>query len=694
MSSNVGYGDPGPGLGTGTVEPRLGLLARIRASLKNPSLVSREGYHKRLMKVQWWVVFWRATILLQIPETAIFCPDQFASLPYAFVLLAIAGAYTILYAWVAMRTRVGGTMALYVADLFACSALMFLAPDSKLLFVMSFYSFSSLLSRPTTDFRIAAPATVFLSLAFVGAQAAIGLPPQELVTHVEEMGNFVLYYFWGLGFVGFSAVLERVSSLELDTLLEEQRRSYRRRLHDDLGNTLCGLHFKIQSLARLPRGDEAKRSLEFLTRGYERATAVLKQLISGMDEDLDENLCLSLERLCGELEEETGLHVRLQTPAGVCMSPELQREVLSIVRESVGNASRHAGVEEVFVELKKRGRQLQLTVSDQGKGFDSERLEARRKEGGVGITGMQERAELIRADIDVQSRPGAGTTITLKLNTGGGSGVISRMLDSDPGRCSGGLYTFLVRLRLCMLGWTLLQLLMLTGSRELNAAILVVAALLCADCLAYVFFREPLYHLLNRVPWLLALEQVGLAALVYISLQVGYPFFFALYVGVAVIMNGLFLNVVENTLMTLFLNAGIIAAFALAPPATAGILPGHHIEEPLQHTTIFLILGFSSGLAGEFVKNLEALQQQAIRRVLSRQREQMCARTHRQLHALVSQLGNDIAALTSAGREQKPLEAEAVARLEGRSTDLKVRLRAIIRSLDDEEMQAALSDAA
>jgi PAS domain S-box-containing protein len=84
-------------------------------------------------------------------------------------------------------------------------------------------------------------------------------------------------------------------------------------------------------------------------------------------------------------------------------------EVLRIVGEALRNACRHAGATDVVVRLTGSGTRLTVAVSDDGGGFDA--APARR---GQGLRGMAERAELLGAELDVQSGP-AGTTVRLDV---------------------------------------------------------------------------------------------------------------------------------------------------------------------------------------------------------------------------------------------------------------------------------------
>jgi len=82
--------------------------------------------------------------------------------------------------------------------------------------------------------------------------------------------------------------------------------------------------------------------------------------------------------------------------------------VYRVAQEALSNAARHSGAKHIRVVLRRVGQRTELTVSDDGRGFTFDEAE-----GGLGIAGMRERALLVGGEVDVESRPGTGTTVRL-----------------------------------------------------------------------------------------------------------------------------------------------------------------------------------------------------------------------------------------------------------------------------------------
>ena len=94
------------------------------------------------------------------------------------------------------------------------------------------------------------------------------------------------------------------------------------------------------------------------------------------------------------------------------MPPHLETTCFRIVQEALTNVLRHAQARQVQVEVRQHDAELTLCIHDDGVGFEVAAAQARaRQGGGLGVLGMQERAELVRGHLEIVSSPGHGTTI-------------------------------------------------------------------------------------------------------------------------------------------------------------------------------------------------------------------------------------------------------------------------------------------
>ena len=86
-----------------------------------------------------------------------------------------------------------------------------------------------------------------------------------------------------------------------------------------------------------------------------------------------------------------------------------------IVQESLSNVVRHAGATTASIRAAAEGHDIRLTIVDNGTGFDVQRTAAVRRTGGLGMVGVAERARMLGGSHTETSRPGAGTTITIRF---------------------------------------------------------------------------------------------------------------------------------------------------------------------------------------------------------------------------------------------------------------------------------------
>jgi signal transduction histidine kinase len=103
------------------------------------------------------------------------------------------------------------------------------------------------------------------------------------------------------------------------------------------------------------------------------------------------------------------------------LTPELETTLYRITREALTNVFRHAKATRVSVLVERRAGHVSLIVEDDGQGFDAaSMLGASATLGKLGLLGMQERATLAGGSFEIESNPGAGTTVFVRLPLGGG----------------------------------------------------------------------------------------------------------------------------------------------------------------------------------------------------------------------------------------------------------------------------------
>jgi signal transduction histidine kinase/ligand-binding sensor domain-containing protein len=209
----------------------------------------------------------------------------------------------------------------------------------------------------------------------------------------------------------------------LDERMDERTR-IARELHDTLLQSFQGLLLFLQvGVNLLPdRPDAAKKNLQVAIDQAEQAIAEGRDAVQGLrsytmpSSDFASALNTLGTELAGGNQSPPAFHVEVEgTPQE--LKPILRDEIFRIAGEALRNAFRHANARNVEVAIRYDEQQLTVRVRDDGKGIQPETLKAKGRAGHWGLQGMRERASKIGAQLEVWSRPDAGTEMELKIPT-------------------------------------------------------------------------------------------------------------------------------------------------------------------------------------------------------------------------------------------------------------------------------------
>ena len=208
---------------------------------------------------------------------------------------------------------------------------------------------------------------------------------------------------------------------------EDERRRISRELHDNLGQHAAAILLSLQvlqdadakrpagerrqSAAQLARLHQAMNDLMMMTHrlAWELRPAILDNI--GLEAALTQYL-KEWERpdvavdFMSRLPESGGLK------AEIGLSPDAETALYRVVQECLTNVLRHANASQVSVVLESRADYVTVIVEDNGCGFDVDAISTSKR---LGVRGMQERMELVGGTLEVESQPGAGTTIYARV---------------------------------------------------------------------------------------------------------------------------------------------------------------------------------------------------------------------------------------------------------------------------------------
>ncbi|HWX21916.1 MAG TPA: two-component regulator propeller domain-containing protein [Candidatus Binatia bacterium] len=202
--------------------------------------------------------------------------------------------------------------------------------------------------------------------------------------------------------------------------LERLRIEIAANLHDDVGARLTKVAM-ITELVERETGltDRIKPHIEAVSR-------TTREIIQAMDEivwtinpknDTLDHLANYIFQYAQEYFQNTGVRCRLDVPAQLpdrAVSTEARHNLFMIVKEALNNVLKHAAATEVRVGLAMADSRMTITIADNGRGFSPAQARAE----GNGLQNMKQRMKRIGGRLDLESKPGAGTTIKLEADAG------------------------------------------------------------------------------------------------------------------------------------------------------------------------------------------------------------------------------------------------------------------------------------
>ncbi|MBA7674553.1 hypothetical protein ES703_82769 [subsurface metagenome] len=202
---------------------------------------------------------------------------------------------------------------------------------------------------------------------------------------------------------------------------EEERKRISHELHDDTIQALVVLSRQLDALASSKKGmsEENRLRLEGLWQQTDNILKGVRRLSQDLRPAALDRLGLlpALEWLASNASEHSGITTEVKVIGEERRLPEeVAIALFRITQEALRNVWRHSGATSAHIKVEFSDNKTRVIVSDNGKGFIvPENIGEMAKESKLGLTGMQERAQLVGGTIIIQSKPGEGTNITVEL---------------------------------------------------------------------------------------------------------------------------------------------------------------------------------------------------------------------------------------------------------------------------------------
>lgn len=197
---------------------------------------------------------------------------------------------------------------------------------------------------------------------------------------------------------------------------EEERRRIARELHDDTAQCLAALLVRLRILRRTADPESREGLLDEMHAELADAVEGVRRISQGLrppaleDVGVEAAIRSHLRGLLARVEVDVELDVER---IDGFTDAEGRLVVYRVVQEAMTNVVRHAGARRARIDVRLEGEEIAVRVRDDGSGFDADamRLQGR----GLGLLGMDERARLVGGRLRVDSTPGEGTLVELRI---------------------------------------------------------------------------------------------------------------------------------------------------------------------------------------------------------------------------------------------------------------------------------------
>ena len=211
----------------------------------------------------------------------------------------------------------------------------------------------------------------------------------------------------------------RALANELTQSEQRQRRRLAQMLHDQLQQLLIAAKFRVGALRSRTTGEEQLQAVDQVNELLDESIEASRVLTIELSPPIlyDAGLVPALEWLARWMREKHGLTTAVDANEEAEPDSEHIRALLfEAVRELLFNVVKHAHIDEATVLVEKTTKnEISVTVEDTGDGFDPKAAQDRKTGAGFGLFSIRERFGLVGGHMDVETAPGRGTRVTLRV---------------------------------------------------------------------------------------------------------------------------------------------------------------------------------------------------------------------------------------------------------------------------------------
>jgi two-component sensor histidine kinase len=276
-------------------------------------------------------------------------------------------------------------------------------------------------TQRTVDFANLAPGSYRFQVRAVAFDGLVSQTPATVSFHIAAP-IWQRWWFIALAITSIAGLTYSFYRYRLNRLLEVERVRTRiaSDLHDDIGSNLTKIAILSEVANRqfASRGDDSDTPLASIARISRESVASMSDIVWAINPKRDR--LRDVTRRFREFASDifTGRDIAFvfrgpDSDRDLELGPDVRRDVLLIYKEAVNNVARHSACARAAINVALENGWFVVNVSDDGRGFDST-IES----DGNGLASMRKRAERVQGQLNIDSHPGRGTTVTLRVPVG------------------------------------------------------------------------------------------------------------------------------------------------------------------------------------------------------------------------------------------------------------------------------------
>lgn len=239
---------------------------------------------------------------------------------------------------------------------------------------------------------------------------------KQMEQQMNLAGNFLVESLSAFEMTHRSYVDANVALRRLNEVLEEEIKRIAYALHDNAGQLLASVHLTLAQWAKeLHECDRAR--IHHIRELLDEIQVQLRRLSHELRPSILDDLGLkpAVEFLADGLCQRTELAIQVAGSTDGRLPATIEITLYRIIQESLNNAIKHSGGTRIDVRLNREPHALRCTISDNGRGFDAQRVLAGKAKRGLGLLAIQERLNAIGGALEITSDDTNGTALSISI---------------------------------------------------------------------------------------------------------------------------------------------------------------------------------------------------------------------------------------------------------------------------------------